>query len=467
MSEDKDELFLPYQKRWLNDKSRYKLSRKSRRTGFTWVQAFEDVKDASTLKIKGRHCDVWFSSADNSAGIEYIRYCADWAKAINISFKDIGEKIIDENYGIKAHSLEFESGARITALSSNPRAFRSKGGKVVLDEFAFHDNPAELWKAAKPVITWGYPLRIISSLNGTNNLFYKFTQLIEKGKLNWSMHDIPIQLAVKEGLVDKILGYRATEKEIQDWLSNEKEGCADKETWLQEYCCIAVDENSAFLSFELINSADCETLTDNLDSIKGDLYIGFDVARHKDLSVISIFEKLGCVFYLRKIIELEKVLFRNQKTVLYTLLRHPKTRRCCIDSTGIGAQLAEDASIDFKHIAEALTFTNKSKEELAFGLLYAFQDNNLRFPCEEKIVNDLHSLKKLKTTTGAIRFDSDRSETDGHADRFWSFALAIYAGTSKPYVKPVVKSAKRNINKGLGLELNLRGLGGFLRGINF
>jgi phage FluMu gp28-like protein len=175
--------FLQYQKDWLNDNSKVKLAAKSRRIGFTWVQSFEDVRDALTLKIRNKVCDIWFTSADLSAAKEYINYCKYWAKALNAGLEDLGEIVIDEDKDIKALSLEFKNGARINAISSNPSAFRSKGGKVVIDEFAFHKNPNELWKAAKPVITWGYPLRIISSLNGTNNLFYKFIQLIKQGKL--------------------------------------------------------------------------------------------------------------------------------------------------------------------------------------------------------------------------------------------------------------------------------------------
>ena len=151
-------LFLPYQKRWLLDTARFKLSEKSRRTGFTWVQAFEDVKDANTLLVRGKPVDTWFSSANASAAVEYILYCEGWAKAVNASFEPLGEIIIDEDKDIKALSMQFKNGARINALTSNPKGFRSKGGKVVLDEFAFHENPVELWKAAKPVITWGYRL---------------------------------------------------------------------------------------------------------------------------------------------------------------------------------------------------------------------------------------------------------------------------------------------------------------------
>ncbi len=468
MQKDLSSLFLKYQKDWLNDTSNVKLAAKSRRIGFTWIQSFEDVKDALTLKIRGKVVDVWFTSADLSAAKEYINYCKFWAKSLNAGLQDLGEVIIDEEKDIKALSLEFTNGARINAISSNPSAFRSKGGKVVIDEFAFHKNPSELWKAAKPVITWGYPLRIISSLNGTNNLFYKFIQLIKKGKLKWSLHEIDIYKAVNDGLVDKIYDRKTTKKEREDWLKELKESCGDDVTWQQEFCCIAVDEASAFISYELINNCLEDTLIKDLNDIKNDTYVGYDVARKKDLSVISIFEKFSSVFYLRKIYELKNIKFADQKKLIITILSHPKCRRLAIDNTGIGNQMAEELKDEFgSRMVEPITFMPKIKEEMAYKLLYAFQDRNIRFPDDENIKNDIHSIKKLDTTaSGIVRFDADRSETDGHADRFWSFALAIYAGSNKPYEKPVILSKKPNIYNGFNSELNLNGLGGLLRGVS-
>ena len=461
-------LFLPYQKRWLLDTARFKLSEKSRRTGFTWVQAFEDVKDANTLLVRGKPVDTWFSSANASAAVEYILYCEGWAKAVNASFEPLGEIIIDEDKDIKALSMQFKNGARINALTSNPKGFRSKGGKVVLDEFAFHENPVELWKAAKPVITWGYLLRIISSLNGTNNLFYKFIEKIRKGQLKWSLHKVDIFQAVAEGLADKILDRKLTEEERQAWIEEERQGCGDEVTWQQEYCCVAVDEGSAFLPYELINTCIEDTLFEDLSSITNDFYVGYDVARKRDLSIISIFEKLGSVFYLRKIYELKNVKYSDQKSLISYILANPKCRRLAIDNTGIGNQMAEELKDEFgSRLVEPVTFTSKAKEEMAYKLLYAFQDKNIRIPDDELIKNDLHSVKRIATeVSNVIRFDVSRSETDGHADRFWSFALAVYAGTNAPYQKPIILSAKPNIYKGLNGELNLNGLDGLLRGFN-
>lgn len=122
-----------------------------------------------------------------------------------------------------------------------------------------------------------------------------------------------------------------------------------------------------------------------------------NVARKKDLSVISVFEKKGSVFYLRKIFELKNLPFKAQKAILYKILSIQKCRRCCIDSTGIGMQLSEDAISDFgKTKVEAITFTSKTKPELAYKLLYALQDRNIRFPVTEEIANDLHSNKKIQ-----------------------------------------------------------------------
>ena len=141
--------------RWLEDNSKVKIWEKSRRIGATYVQSYEDVRDCVYKRVPA----VWFSSADESAAREYIDYCEQWAKLFDTATKSYGEVIIDVEKDIKAYVIEFKNGCKINALSSNPKGFRSKGGKVVLDEFAFHKNAMELWKAARPCITWGYPLR--------------------------------------------------------------------------------------------------------------------------------------------------------------------------------------------------------------------------------------------------------------------------------------------------------------------
>jgi len=416
--------FLPYQQRWLNDNGKVKIWEKSRRIGATYVQSYEDVRDCVSKRVPS----VWFSSADESAAREYITYCEQWTKLFHMAAKPLGNIVVDSEKDIKAFVIEFANGTKIHALSSNPKGFRSKGGKVVLDEFAHHDSQDELWKAARPCVTWGFPLRILSTHNGKNCRYYKFIEQTQKGKLKWSLHTTPIQLAVAEGLVDKIYGKNTTEDEKQAWIDEQRENCFDEYTWLQEYCCEAIDETSAFLTYELINTCELEDLYRDLSEVSGDLFVGMDIGRKKDLSVIWILEMLGNVKYTRLIKEMERTPFHIQDEVLSNILKHRNLRRCCIDSTGLGMQLAETAQKKFgQYRVEAITFTNKVKEELAYNLRTNFEDKTVYIPSEHDIREDLHSVRKITTTAGNIRFDVEKSDASGHADRFWALALALYA----------------------------------------
>jgi phage FluMu gp28-like protein len=418
--------FLPYQIAWLEDDSKIKIWEKSRRIGATYVQAFEDVRDC----IEGKVPAVWFSSADESAAREYILYCETWARVFNAVAKRVDEDVIDEK-GIKTFVLEFKNKRRINALSSSPKRFRSKGGKVVLDEFAFHKDALAMWQAARPAITWGYPLRILSTHNGKSSLFYRFLESIQKGKLKWSHHKTDIYTAVDQGLVDKILGRATSLQERINWLNEQREDCYDETTWLQEFCCEAIDEATAFLTYEMLYSVERDDLLRDLEQITGDLYIGMDIGRKRHLSVIWGLEKLGNVKYTRFVRELEKAKFSTQRDVLFAYLQHPNLRRACIDATGLGMQLAEEAQEAFGSMRiEAVTFNANVKEEMAYQLYTAVEDRTVLIPADHVIREDLHSVRKIVTAAGNVRFDVQSNNDNEHADRFWALALANHAATA-------------------------------------
>jgi len=427
--------FLPYQKRWLEDDSTVKIWEKSRRIGATYVQSYEDVRDIAV----GKYPAVWFSSADKSAALEYILYCQRWAKILNYAATDLGEILLDSERDIKAFSIEFANGRRINALSSNPKGFRSKGGKIVLDEFAWHDNQAELWKSAKPAATWGFPIRILSTHHGKGCLFFKFLERAKQGKLRWSVHTTPIQLAVDEGLVDKITGRPTTAEERKQWLDQCEEDAADQATWLEEYCCEAVDEAPAVIPYDqyvfALQDGILWTSTSDLpgdEKVIGDLYAGFDVARKRHLSVIWIDEVLGSVAHTRKVIEMPRMKFKDQKAILWPWLAHPNMRRVCIDEGGLGMQLAEEAQDEFgSYCVEKVTFTNAVKAELAYPLKRQLEDRTKLVPDNRIIRDSFHSVKKIITAAGNERFDADETEETGHADHFWAAALCSHAYSGK------------------------------------
>lgn len=426
--------FLGYQARWINDRSRFKIARKSRRVGLTYAQSFEDVRDA----VEGEGMDVWFSSADESAAKEYIRYCTVWAKLLDIGARDLGELVIDKEKDVKALSIEFANGRRINALTSNPKAFRSKGGKLVLDEFAFHGDGEAMWKAARPIITWGYPVRIISTLNGKDNRYYRIISEIEaklaaEQKSIWSLHTITIEDAVAEGLADKILGRKLSDAERAQWLADEKEAVGDDDTWAQEYLCQVLDGDSRWLDWMLISS--CESADAGKPELYagGSCFIGWDIARRRDGSILWLVEMVGDVAVTREVVRMNKLKFAEQMAELARLIEDYQVLRVCIDQTGMGEKVVEDAKAAHgEFLVEGVLFTGPVKLALATLIKQMYQDKRVRTPAERSIRDAHYAVRKITTTAGNPRFDAERTDKAGHADEFWAHALALHA-TDRPF----------------------------------
>lgn len=422
--------FLPYQAQWIRDKSRLRICEKGRQIGMSYADSYDSVKKAS---IKNA-LDVWVMSRDEIQAKEYIRYCKKWAELLKHPFQDLGEQLFGvEGKSSKVQVITFASGASVYALSSNPDAIVGKTGHVKLDEFALAKDQRGLYAVAKPVTQWGGTLSIISTHRGALTAFNALiTDIKQRGnKMGWSLHTIPIQRAVEDGLVERINLITGNKEAREEWIARQRAECIDEEQWLQEYCCIPADESIAFISYEMITSCEDERARTDWNGLekldpKAQLYLGFDVARKKDLSVIDVEEKIGDVFWERARIEMQGKTYGEQEFELYRWLSHPAVRRCCIDSTGLGGQLAERAQERYGYKVEGVKFTGPVKEELAFPLRAAHEDRKLRYGRDEKLRADLRGIKKETTASGNIRFVGDSE--DSHCDRFWAKALALHAG---------------------------------------
>jgi len=158
-------------------------------------------------------------------------------------------------------------------------------------------------------------------------------------------------------------------------------------------------------------------------------YVGVDVARKHHLTVIDVGEKIGDVHWDRMRIELHDKTFSEIEHELFAILELPQVKRCCIDATGLGMQLAERAKERFRYKVEGVTFNPAIKEEMAFALRTAFEDRILRVDPDPKLRADLRGIKKLVTSAGNLRFLGESE--DGHCDRFWAKALRHHAATQK------------------------------------
>ena len=433
-----EKYFMRYQTDYIRDGGHLVIVEKGRQIGLSYAASFKAVMLAGT---KENRLDVWVMSRDEIQAKQFLLYCKRWARVLKFAAEDLGEVMVDSDKDITAHVLKFANGLCVYCVSSNPDAIVGKSGHVILDEFALHKEQRQLYAVSKPVIQWVGTLTIISTHRGSQTVFAEIIRDIkERGnKMGWSLHTIPIQLAVEQGIVERINKATGKNETREAWLARQRAECLDEEQWLQEYCCIPADESSAFISYEMIAACEDDTALKDfayLQACKNPLYAGFDVARTTHLSVIDIEEKVGDVFWERMRIEFRNKSFAEQKFELKKIILLPQMRRVCIDATGLGMQLAEESVRDFGYKVEAVRFSGPVKEELAFPLRAAHEDRTLRYAKSDALRADLRGIKKETTASGNIRFVGEAA--DSHCDRFWAKALALHAGKKQTGIIAVV-----------------------------
>lgn len=418
-----------------------KLAEKSRRVGFTYATSYRAVQKCLR---RPRGFTQWVSSRDLLTAKEFVTdYVAKWARAANVVATGLAgddARVIDAERGITALVVSFETGNRIMSLSSTPEAFAGKGGDVLLDEADLHEDSGTLIDMALPCTTWGGQLEVISAYRVDGSPSSPFARLVADAKaanpMGWRLHRVTIEDAVAQGFVEKLGEVTGRTLERAEWLAGMRARCRTEAAWLSQYLCMPQDDGGALLPYGLIAACELDALAPAvradlpaLGADCGPLYLGADIGRKHDLTVFWLVERIGDVYWTRWVCELAKTLYREQLATLETALRLPRLVRCCIDASGIGAMLAEEAQLRYgQYRVEQVQFTAPVKMELGMPLLAAFQDRAVRIPAVPAIREDLHKTRRTVTAAGNVRLEADSDEA-GHADRFWALALALHAGS--------------------------------------
>lgn len=427
-----DGIFLPFQGKWVTDNSRLKLMEKSRQIGLSWSAAY--AADERTA-AQGARFDQWVSSRDDLQARLFIEDCKMWAGIMNLAAKDLGEIVIDDKDRLTAYVLQFASGRRIHSMSSNPDAQAGKRGGRILDEFALHPDPRKLWSIAYPGITWGGSMELISTHRGSHNFFNQLIREVREhnNPKGISLHRVTLQDAIDQGFLAKLQQMLPADDERQAmdeaaYFEFVRSGCADEESFQQEYMCNPADDDVAFLEYGLIGGCEYAGGTNWQQRQNGPLYAGIDIGRKKDLTVLWVFELLGDTLFTRHVERMQNMRKSDQEKIIWPWIE--QCDRTCIDATGLGIGWADDAQDKFGEFrVEAVTFTQRSKEAMAYPVRGAFEDKKLRIPYDPKIRADLRAVTKQVTSTGNVRFTAE-STADGHADHFWALALAKQAASS-------------------------------------
>ena len=126
---------------------------------------------------------------------------------------------------------------------------------------------------------------------------------------------------------------------------------------------------------------------------------------------------------LRFSVSLAGVEFEEQQRCLWSIITRLPFTTVLIDRNGLGMQLAE--SLERTGRAYGVNFTNETKELFAVEARIQAERGNTPIPTDRDLSYQIHSIKRLASAT-LNRYDCERNAKH-HADKFWAWALAIYA----------------------------------------
>lgn len=432
------DILLPYQRRWVADRSRFKIGLMARQTGKSMGTACEDVTDCLT------RVTTWVTlSRGERQALEWMIKAREWADAYKVALEDYQEIRDGANALLKAAEITWPNGSRLIAIPANPDTARGYSANLTLDEFAFHEQPDQIWRAIYPSITnplrGELRIRVVSTPNGIGNKFHElwtkalpagspeFAAAEASGDTVWSAHKVDIHQAAAEGLPVDIEKLRA--------------GLNDPEGWAQEYECQFLDAASVLLPYDIIGP--CES-PDAAASVAPEfwmaiqpqpLVMGIDFGRKRNLTVAWTAGSVADLLVTKEVLCLRDVSTPDQVDILRP--RIARVRRVCLDYTGPGVGLGDYLVKEFGEYRpeahrygkiELCTFTQGLKLEIFPKMRMAFEARNVRIPADREIREDLHSVQRVTSPNGGITYRAPVRD-DGHADRAVALALCVRAGT--------------------------------------
>ena len=467
--------FLDYQLCWIRDDSPMRLAEKSVRVGFTYCDAYKNVRK----RILHKERDYLFATKDQPSAIEYLRTCENFIKIFNLTRSvvsrgedsqkvegknDKGESFTEE---VKFGYIRFDNGSRIIAFSSNPYAMAVFGGDVGLDEFAKHPNPEMLWETAQGRITWGYDLGVWSAHNGTDTLFYQFAQEAKVGKGGWNYYRITMADAIESGLVEKINETRGSHLTRDGFLQDCKNRARLPEVYEQAYNCNpqgstsnivpwgsivrcqreyeiprvhleAAQITSTFGTFRRETKAERQgrivkymrIMFAELGGTRTPFRLGFDVAAsgEGDLACIYIDRKMAATLQLAALLTCRTDDWDFIKTALWSFHRWLPALKSAGDETGLGRQICWETAQEYPGIFTPVNFAGE-KHDMGFTLMNQLEGSDKVFPKgEADVASDYFALRKIYSGKRWV-FTEGRNTLNphSHCDIAWAGALASKA----------------------------------------
>lgn len=445
------DLLYPLQRKFVDDRSQYKIAVTTRQWGKSMTTSGEAVHDALTDPGTKWVC----MSAGERQSVEWLSKCKEWLAAYKMGIEEVAEDRGGLAEGLlRSSEIILANGSKIIAIPANPSTARGYSANVILDEFAYHEDPDAIWAAMFPSTTnklagtfldrWRamvagestdirreLKLRVVSTFNGRGN---KFFNLWDKAAENgYSAHRVTIHDAIADGMPLDAVKLKAA--------------LDDADIWAQEYECVPMDSSAVLLPYDLIATCEAPEATSEIEPAfwaetrSPSLYMGVDFARKRHLSVAWTAEKTGELRTTREVLEMRDMSTPDQFRLLAP--RIEKCRKVSVDYTGPGIGLGDmlvekfgewDPKAHRYGKIELVNFSATTKVMLFAGLRPAFERKHILVPIRREIREDLHGICRAVSANGQITYRAAQTD-DGHSDRGTALALMLHASDGK--VAPV------------------------------
>jgi phage FluMu gp28-like protein len=459
----------PYQRRLFDDRRRILVAVWCRQAGKDFASAAKADDDAfarrrpwNIVSLTQRQADVTF---------DYARKVAEAVKRVmrlsgRLRYQDSPEYLdydaeIDEAFRCTARTIHFPGGGSVTSLPGrNPDNLAGLHGSIVFTEFGlFPGGGYDHWRVVAPLATRGGQILAISTPRGKNTRLFEMVS----DPATYGVHLVDIHQAVAEGM--PLLDNQGKPTDVETY----RKQYNDEPGWQREYLCQFTGDLESLVKWAVLQEAGRLGVSLPFDLVEisgesgwqsgwsrklaeepgkgaaaaGRLEIGWDVARHKNLSAVWINRGLpDRRRHLRALIIMRDVSFALQREVVSEVLTRFPSAVGIGDSTGMGMDSNETLHTRFGDRWCGLNFSGRSKRELASGLLTALDDYSQVLPSTEgplkKIATDIYALQREGTGEQLRVAESPNPLLEeSHCDIAWAAALAVRAGThaaAEPYV---------------------------------
>ena len=418
--------FYPFQRNWLWDPRKLAALNKCRQIGGSHTYAGWGVLRGAMYGDDS----VYVSRAEQEAK-DLKDIAAKHARALH-SMGSQWARVVRET----TTSLHLASGAEIRSTTSTA-AGRGFSGNVLLDEFAYHQDPDAVWDAALAATQHGYLCRICSTPNGVGNVWWDLIENIcvaESADSNpergWKSYLTTIHDAIADGMRIELADAWDTARH-------------DKRIFAQLYMGSFLDGSFQYIPTDLIKRA----IRNKAFLRRAPVYAGLDIGENRDKTVLVIVQEFAPGQF--NIVHHE----RHEHTDDLLVDRLVKeafslhgAKRLSFDATGAGSFPAKAASRRYGPKFKPIKFTQQKKEEMATRMHEVFSQDAISIPTDDKqMVIDVSAIKREVTAAGTVRYTADHTKL-GHADSAFALMLSLDAAKGGE-VKPT--GAYKNMKRGM------------------